>query len=142
MSGLGYGVQESIVCKTPDIPTQVGQVVTMFDSAVMFGPGQLRQMNATMVEITAEILSNDSAANGMITYSSSNGGVTYTANTMRDSNGTATTPFTVTASDAPRTYSFVVSALREFKATFTVGVVPTTWTWTIVVHCGNLAVQR
>ncbi len=61
---------------------------------------------------------------------------------MRDDTGTSTMPLTITASDAPRTYRFVVSNLADFKLTFTCGVVPTTWTWTIILHCGGLSVTR
>lgn len=140
---IGYnGQPESIVLKQPDIPTYVGQVVTLFNSATMLGVGQLRQMNATLLELTCEILSNDSAANGLNAYTSSDGGTTFTANLMRDSNGTATMPITITASDAPRTYSFVLTPYREFKLTYTVGVTPTTWAWHIVLHTNSTAVQR
>lgn len=146
MSGLGYGVQESISIKQPDKPTAVNQVVSFFDSAVMFGVGQLRQMNGTLLELTSEILDQNSVANGLNAYTSTDGGVTYTANLMRNDAGTATMPITITATDAPRTYRFVISPYKEFKLTWTTGAaganIPTTWTWTIVLHCGGLAVQR
>jgi hypothetical protein len=141
---IGYmGCPESIVIKTPDIPTAAGEVVTLFDSAAMFGEGHLRQMNGTMLEVTAEILDQDSETNGLVAYTSSDGGTTYTANTMRNDAGTATMPITITASQAPRTYRFVIDAYREFKLDWTTSATPpTTWTWTIVLHTNTQAVTR
>ncbi len=139
---LAYGKPESIYLKQPAIPTQVGQVVTLFDSAVMFGPSQLRYMNASLLEVTFEILDQNSAANGLAAAQSNDGGTTYTTTLIRDDNGTATMPITITATDAPRTYRFVLTPYRDFKLTFTVGVIPTTWAWTLVLHTNSAAVQR
>ncbi len=139
---LAYGYPESVYFKQPAIPTQVGQVVTLFDSAVMLGPSQLRFMNGTLLQVSFEILSNDSAANGLIAYQSNDGGTTYTQTLMRDSNGTATMPVTVTAANAPQTLSFVVAPFKDFKLTFTTGVIPTTWALTIVLHTNSSAVQQ
>jgi len=144
MSLLGYtGIPESISIKQPDRPVAAGQVVSLFDSAVMFGVGQLRQMNGTLLEVTAEVLNQDSATNGLNASTSTDGGVTYTANLLRDDTGTATMPITVSASDAPRTYRFVVTPFKEFKLTWTnSNTAPTTWTWTIILHTNSAAVTR
>jgi hypothetical protein len=143
MSHLGYcGEPESISIKQPDRPTQSGATTVFFDSATMFGVGQLRQMNATLLEVTAEILDQNSRASGFAALTSTDGGTTYTANTMRNDAGTATMPITITASDAPRTYRFVISPYKEFRLTGIWDAVPSTWTWTIVLHTNSMAVAR
>jgi hypothetical protein len=137
---IGLGPPESIVIKQPTAPT-TGATVTLFDSAVMFWPHCLRHMKATMLEVTFEVLSQDVTLSAK---TSTDGGTTYTANLLRDDNGTATMPLTVASSDAPRTYRFILTPYDDFQLNCAAGVTPPASTWRvgIVLHCGNPAVAR
>jgi len=146
---VGYGTPESIViygnANQPTRPTSAG-TTTLFDSYAMFGPGQFRYMNATMLFVSFDVLDQDSGTNGFISYtpsSYSNGVPTYTSNTMRDDSGSATMPITVSSSDAPRTFRFQVAGFQDFKLVFTAGATPpssTGWHLTVILQTGNLSV--
>lgn len=144
----GYnGEPESIVIKQPTGPT-ANATVTLFDSYSMFGQGQLRQMNGSMLEITFNSLDQDSAANGLKTYTWNDATNGYVQNLMRgdDAAFTASMPVTVTATNAPITYRWPVTGFREFKVAFTAGntapTATTGWQVTIVLYTNSAAVQR
>lgn len=140
---IGLGEPESIVIKQPTAPT-ANATVTLFDSAAMFWKHCLRPMKASMLEVTFEVLSQDSATNGLIAYTSSDGGVLYTQNNLKNSAGTDSLPVQVTSAGIPRTYSFVITPYDDFKLTYTAGATPplSTWRLSIVLHCGNPSVTK
>lgn len=139
---IGLGEPESILIKQPTAPT-ANATVTLFDSAVMFWKHCLRPMKATMLTVTFEVLSQDSATNGLIAYTSTDGGTTYTQNNMKDASGSDTLPIQVTSAGIPRTFTFLLAPFDDFKLTYTAGATPplSTWRLHIALHCGNPSVS-
>jgi len=147
---MNFGAPESFVIGKrgdPAAPTAASEEVTLFDSSASFGPKMLRQLNATMLEITFNALDQSSATSGLIAYTSNDGGDSWVANTMIDDSGTASMPDTVTYTAMPDTWRWPITGFADFKITFTAGATPPTdsatgWDLTIVLHCGAMAVQR
>lgn len=142
----GYTTGESISIKPPSAPT-ANATVTLFDSYVMFGPRQLRQMNGTLLEITFEALNQDSATNGLIAYTQIHSDVaattSYVQNNLKNDAGTDTLPVQVTSASVQNSYRFVISPYAEFKLTFTAGnTAPTTWSVGITLQTGQLSIGR
>lgn len=139
---MSHGIGNSTSIAPPSAPGN-DATVTLFDSAVMFWPKCLRQLNATMVEVTFNALDQDSAASGLKSYTSTDGGTNWVENLMRDDAGSATMGVTISSSTEPRTYRFAVDAFDDFRLRYTAGATgPSSWGLSIVLHCGGLAVQR
>lgn len=141
---MSFGVlgPDSISIKPPAAPGN-GATVTLFDSAAMFYPKCLRPLNAAMLEVTFNNLDQSSAANGLVSYTSVDSPAAYVQNNMKDDNGVDTMPQTISATDDPRTYRFVLSPFDDFQLKYTAGATgPSVWKLTIALHCGSLAVAR
>lgn len=140
---LGQPVPESMTIAPPSAPGN-NATVTLFDSVTMMGSGkQLRYLNATLLEVTFNSLDQDSAASGLKSYTSTDSGTNWIENLMRDDSGTATMGATISATDDPRTYRFVLSSFEDFRLRYTAGATgPSAWGLSIVLHFGPPAVQR
>lgn len=123
------------------------QTITLFDSTVALGgPGRMRMMNLTMLEVNFIRLGvNGSAASGLVPKESPDGGTNWYGMDFKDSAGTGTMPVTVAAlaANANKLHTFVINNIRDFQLLYTQsGTAPTTWTVEITGIFGGASVQK
>jgi hypothetical protein len=103
----------------------ISATITLFDSTVAFGVGQMAALGIARVGVNFLNISHGSAASGFKAYSSSNGGTTWDQIDF----GSAM-PATVSAStpNVDDVRDFLVSQYPELKLTYTNGgTSPTPW---------------
>jgi hypothetical protein len=128
---------ETIEVSPPAAPG-IGATITLFDTTTMFGGeawNVIAAMNMSRVVVTFSSLSHDSAAAGLLSQESTNGGANW---------DTTETGVQITAAStvgAGNTHDYAIDRFKDFRLTYTNGgTLPTTWRVSIKVICGDRAV--